>query len=83
MNERKNAYYTAGELAQLFHISKQTLLYYDKIGQLRPEFISENNYRHYALLQYLTLGIIINLRKLNIPIAKIKEYLSHRSPKIF
>ncbi len=83
MNERENAYYTAGELASLFHISKQTLLYYDKMDLLKPEFISENNYRHYALRQYLTLEIIINLRKLDIPIAKIKEYLSHRSPETF
>lgn len=76
-------FYTAGELAELFHLPKQTLLYYDKMGILKPEFISENNYRHYSLKQYLILEIIINLRKLGIPVAKIKDYLNNRNEETF
>lgn len=75
--------YTAGELAKLFNISKQTLLYYDKAGLIEPEFISENNYRHYTLKQYVLLEIIINLRKLDIPISTIKSYLNNRSIENF
>lgn len=37
-------FFTAGELATLFNIPKQTLLYYDRIGLLVPEFIAENGY---------------------------------------
>ena len=33
--------FTAGELASLFGISKQTLLYYDKIHLLSPDFIGK------------------------------------------
>lgn len=32
MKEKEKGYYTAGELAKLFHIPKQTMLYYDKMG---------------------------------------------------
>ena len=64
-------YFTAGELASMFGISKQSLLYYDKIHLLSPDFISENGYRHYSIAQYLDLEII--------PINDIQEYLEHRS----
>ncbi|MGM9568571.1 MAG: MerR family transcriptional regulator [Phascolarctobacterium sp.] len=75
--------FTAGELASLFGISKQTLLYYDKINLLCPDFISENGYRHYSIDQYLDLEIIVNLRSMNIPISDIKEYLQHRGKAEF
>ena len=72
-------YFTAGELASVFGISKQSLLYYDKIQLLSPDFISENGYRHYSIAQYLDLEIIVNLRSLDIPINDIQEYLKNRS----
>lgn len=75
--------FTAGELASLFGISKQTLLYYDSIKLLCPDFISENGYRHYSINQYLDLDIIVNLRSLNIPISDIKAYLHQRNKTEF
>lgn len=79
MNSKDQNYYTAGELAEMFQIQKQTLLYYDKIGLLKPEYVSENNYRHYTIAQYMTLEIIISLRKLDIAIVDIKKYLNDPS----
>lgn len=64
----KKEYYTAGELAKLFGIPKQTMFYYDKMGLLTPEFVAENGYRYYAMPQYLTLEIILFLRKLDISV---------------
>ena len=75
----KKEYYTAGELAKLFGIPKQTMFYYDKMGLLTPEFVAENGYRYYAMPQYLTLEIILFLRKLDISVPHIKEFLEHRS----
>lgn len=72
-------FFTAGELASVFGISKQSLLYYDKIHLLSPDFISENGYRHYSIDQYLDLEIIVNLRSLDIPINDIQSYLKNRS----
>lgn len=74
-----NNLFTAGELANLFGISKQTLLYYDKINLLSPNYISENGYRHYSIQQYLDLEIIVNLRSLNISISDIKDFLKDRN----
>lgn len=81
-NDTRNCF-TAGELANLFGISKQTLLYYDKIHLLSPDFISENGYRHYSIDQYLALEIIVNMRSLNISISDIKHYLEHRNKASF
>ena len=83
MSSTQKEFYTAGELACLFEIPKQTLLYYDKTGLLVPEFISTNNYRYYSLKQYLILEIIINLRKLGIPVPVIKDYIKNRSEESF
>ena len=79
----KESFFTAGELANLFGISKQTLLYYHKIGLLSPEFIAENNYRHYTMQQYQDLEIIVNLRSFDVSITDIKKYLKSRSKKDF
>ncbi len=72
-------YYTSGELAKLFDLSKQTMFYYDKMGVLTPEFIAPNGYRYYSTSQYLTLEIILFLRRLDISIPDIKKFLNHRS----
>lgn len=82
MNKTKgnfsSSYFTAGELAAMFDISKQSLLYYDRIKLLSPDFIAENGYRHYSIAQYLDLEIIVNLRKLNLSINDIRHYLQNR-----
>ena len=51
----------------MFDISKQTLLYYDKVGLLVPEFVSNNGYRHYSMNQYLILEICLKMKYGNIP----------------
>ena len=79
LKKLSSQYFTAGELASVFGISKQSLLYYDKIHLLSPDFISENGYRRYSVDQYLDLEIIVNLRSLDIPINDIREYLKNRS----
>lgn len=71
-------YFTAGELASIFGVSKQTLLYYDRIDLLKPDFVADNGYRYYSIRQYLELEIIVNLRQLDVAIPDIRQYLSHR-----
>lgn len=72
-------FFTAGELANIYGISKQALLYYDKVNLLSPDMIAKNGYRHYYIQQYLDLELIVNLRSLDFSIAEIKEYLENRS----
>ena len=71
INKDKRKYFTAGELAAIFNISKQSLLYYDKVNLLSPYIVSENGYRNYSIQQFLDLEIIVNLRALDISIANI------------
>lgn len=75
---KQKEYYTAGELARLFNIPKQTMLYYDKMGILKPEFVAENGYRYYSTPQYLTLEIILFLRKMDISVPDISKFLENR-----
>lgn len=79
MRETTDNFFTIGELADMFGISKQTLQYYDRIGLLSPEFISENGYRHYSIHQYLELDVITRLRKLHMSIPHIRAYLEQRN----
>lgn len=83
IKDKKRNYFTAGELAAIFNISKQSLLYYDKVKLLSPDFISDNGYRHYSVQQFLDLEIIVNLRALDISIANIKDFLAQRSKEKF
>ena len=78
-NDSVKAFFTAGELASVFGVSKQSLLYYDRIKLLCPDYVGDNGYRHYSIKKYLDLEIIINMRALDISIADIKDYLLHRN----
>ena len=74
-------YFTTGELSQLCKIPRKTLLYYDKLGLITPELIDENGYRYYKRSQLFLLQLILTLRQLDVPIARIKDYLANRSPQ--
>lgn len=79
MNKLSANYFTIGEFAALFHLSKQTLFYYERNNILKPAFIDENGYRYYSLEQYCIFDIIINLRKLGIPLKDIANYIQNRN----
>lgn len=40
--------YTAGELAKLCNVNKSNVLYYDRIGLLKPDYVAKNGYRYYS-----------------------------------
>lgn len=83
MTNSDDTYITAGQLAALHNVTKQTVLFYDKNGLLPPAFVKENGYRYYSTSQYLTLSLILSLRKMNLSLAEIRTYLSNRSPAQF
>ena len=51
MAMHNDGFFTAGELAAIFGVSKQTLLYYDRIDLLKPDFVADNGYRYYSIKQ--------------------------------
>ena len=74
------AIFSIGETAKIHHISKQTLIFYDKKGLLKPyEVNSETGYRYYSLDEFAVLDIIIFLKDIGVSLDDIKMYLSNRN----
>lgn len=40
-------YISVGKMAEMHNISRQTLIYYDKIGLFKPYKVDKNGYRYY------------------------------------
>lgn len=67
--------YTISEIADYFNISAQTLRYYDRIGLLKPEKVSESSgYRLYEMRQIGILYLIRELKQLGLSLNQIKSY---------
>lgn len=66
------------EIANLYDISAHTLRYYEEINLVVPNR-GENNYRIYTDEHLQQLNIIRDLRKFNIPLEEIKDYLEKRT----
>ncbi|GAA0181758.1 MerR family transcriptional regulator [Clostridium sediminicola] len=75
---KKQSLLTTGQFAELCNVSKQTLIYYHKIGLFSPYFIDESGYRYYSLRQHETFQIICILKEFHTPLKEIKEYLNNR-----
>ncbi len=83
MGKNLKDYFTTGEFARLCNVKKQTLFHYDDIGILSPEIVGNNGYRYYSYNQLEIFYTISVLKELEMPLADIKDYLDHRSPKAF
>lgn len=81
---RDQSIYSISEMAEIHGISRQTLLYYDRIGLFRPAWTeAANGYRRYTLEQCPLLREIRLLVKLNVPLAEIRDYLQGKDlPRI-
>lgn len=61
-------YLTVSQMAKLHHISRQTLIYYDRIGLFRPQITDDKGYRYYTYQQVNVLKEILFLKKLHLPL---------------
>ena len=73
------SHYTPQEFARLFHIDKQTLIYYDNQGIFSPAFRSEKGYRYYETAQILPFAELLSLRNLHISGAEMGVFNQHPS----
>ncbi|ULQ58520.1 helix-turn-helix domain-containing protein [Brucepastera parasyntrophica] len=70
------------EFAALSGISRDTLLFFDKIGLLHPARTDPaNGYRYYSYRQIDTASVINALRELGMPLKEIRAYLAARTPE--
>lgn len=78
---KNKIYLSTGELAQMLGITKQTVIYYDKIGLISPAKRGEKDYRYYTLEQADELDSILTFRNLGVSINTLKEYLRIKNPE--
>ena len=69
----ENELVTISEMAKLHHLTRQTLIYYDHIGLLKPTFINDHGYRYYSVYQIPVLREICLLKKLGVKIEDNKK----------
>lgn len=70
------SHYTPQEFARLFHIDKQTLIYYDNQGIFSPAFRSEKGYRYYETAQILPFAELLkswSRKKRSVPCKAISK----------
>ncbi len=72
-------YLSISDMAELHNITRQTLIYYDKIGLFKPDHTESNGYRAYDTLQIPVLREICYLKNVGIPLDEIKKHIGSRS----
>lgn len=81
--KNSSIYYTPHQVASFFSITKDTLLFYDKIGLFSPARRKKNGYRCYSASQLNELDTILTLRDLGISISEIKEAVTKMNTPSF
>lgn len=69
-----------GEFAKLCKTTRDTILYYEKKGVLKPRFIFSSGYRAYAYSQVLEYELITILKMAGSSIEEISDFLNKKEP---
>ena len=73
-------YFSIGKFAELHKFSRQTLIFYDKIGVLKPDYIDpDNGYRYYSPEQLEILDLLYTLKEAGVSLKEIKSFMENRS----
>ena len=75
-----NNFFTISDFAKLMGISRQTLIYYDRIGLFKPVKTLENGYRLYSRSQINIISLISMLGEMGVPLKEIKTIIDRISP---
>lgn len=68
--------FSIGELAGYQNISKQTLIFYDKIGLFKPAYVDPgNHYRYYTAQQIDYLDTILIMKEMGFSLAEIQAHM--------
>lgn len=68
--------YAISEMASLFNVSRQTLIYYDKIGLFKPAVVNEKGCRFYSPTQIPLMRLICMLRDLGLELDEVDRLTS-------
>lgn len=72
--------YAISEMASMFGVTRQTLIYYDRIGLFSPAYVNDEGYRFYAPTQIPELRLICLLRDLGVELKEIEQRISSSDP---
>lgn len=72
-------YLSVSEMAEIHNLSRQTLIYYDKIELFKPEQIDVHGYRFYSPNQIPLLREICFLKSIGIKLEDIKNHIEQRN----
>ena len=78
---KRKGTFSIAEFAEFSRTTRDTLLYYDKIGLLSPELRGENNYRYYSSGQLGVVNLIRTCQSLGMTLAEIKSLARDRTPQ--
>lgn len=67
--------YRVSEVAKLVNLSIDTLHYYEKIGLISGLSKDKRGYKVYTERDVLSLRFTINLKKTDMPLSQIKQYI--------
>ena len=73
-------YLSTGEFASLCRTRKDTLLFYDKEGLLKPRLVSENGYRRYSIGQFYEFDMIAMLKETGSSLKEIRAFMQEPDP---
>ena len=68
--------YKVADFARLCGLPKDTILYYDRIGLLRPAKVGSNGYRYYTFDQLFTANLIEGLKLSHMTLDEIRDFMS-------
>jgi len=78
----ENGLFSISEFAKYSRTTRDTLLFYDKIGLLSPVSRKDNNYRYYSANQLVTVCVIRALQQLGMSLDEIKDLKGRRTPEL-
>ena len=70
------------DFARFSRVTRDTLLYYDRIGLISPLFRGENDYRYYSGRQLAHINMIRTLKELGMTLEEIKGLKDLRTPEM-
>lgn len=77
----KGRLFTISEFARISGVSRDNLIFYDKVGVLKPERVDYNGYRYYSIRQIWLVYFVMMFKEFGMPLEKIKEISRDRTPE--
>jgi DNA-binding transcriptional MerR regulator len=72
----QKSYATISEFATIHKVSRQTLIYYDKLNLFKPAYVNPaNGYRYYAPHQHYEFDTIQTFTEMNAPLKEVRSYI--------